>query len=48
LLASPNLTLQIGDNVSIVGEIQAIQKAEYLLGNTLKRLNEPSIVTIFV
>jgi Predicted permease len=48
LLASPNLTLQIGDNVSIVGEIQAIQKAEYLLGNTLKRLNEPNIITIFV
>jgi len=48
LLASPNLTLQIGDNVSIVGEIQAIQKAEHLLGNTLKRLNEPNIVTIFV
>ncbi len=48
LLARPNLTLQLGDKVSIVGEIQAIQKAEYLLGNTLKRLNEPSIVTIFV
>ena len=48
LLANPNLTLQLGDKVSIVGEIQAIQKAEYLLGNTLKRLNEPSIVTIFV
>jgi len=48
LLANPNLTLQLGDKLSIVGEIQAIQKAEYLLGNTLKRLNEPSIVTIFV
>jgi len=48
LLANPNLTLQLGDSVSIVGEIQAIKKAEYLLGNTLKRLNEPSIVTIFV
>ncbi|MDR2554994.1 MAG: putative transporter [Fibromonadaceae bacterium] len=48
LLASPNLTLQIGDNLSIVGETQAIKKAEYLLGNTLKRLNEPNIVTIFV
>jgi len=48
LLASPNLTLQIGDSVSIVGEIQAIQKAEHLLGNTLKRLNEPNMVTIFV
>jgi len=48
LLASPNLTLQIGDNVSVVGEPQAIQKAEHILGNTLKHLNEPHIVTIFV
>jgi putative transport protein len=48
LLANPNLTLQIGDNVSVVGELAAIQKAEKLLGNTVKRLNEPNIVTIFV
>jgi len=48
LLASQNLTLQIGDSVTVVGEIQAIQKAENLLGNTLKRLNEPNIITIFI
>jgi putative transport protein len=48
LLASPNLTLQIGDSVMVVGEMQAIQKAENLLGNTLKRLNEPNIITIFI
>ncbi|MDR2594776.1 MAG: putative transporter [Fibromonadaceae bacterium] len=48
LLASPNLSLQIGDSVTVVGEIQAIQKAEKLLGNTLKRLNEPHIITIFI
>jgi len=48
LLASQNLALQIGDSVTVVGEIQAIQKAEKLLGNTLKRLNEPNIITIFI
>jgi putative transport protein len=48
LLANPNLALQIGDNVTVVGEIPAIQKAEKLLGNTLKRLNEPHIITIFI
>jgi len=48
LLATPNLILQIGDSVSVVGEILAIQKAEKLLGNTLKKLNEPHIVTIFI
>ncbi|MDR0828789.1 MAG: putative transporter [Prevotellaceae bacterium] len=48
LLASPNLTLQVGDRVMVVGELPAIQKVENLLGNTLKRLNEPHIVTIFI
>jgi putative transport protein len=48
LLATPNLTLQVGDRVMVVGEEPAIKKVEKLLGNTLKRLNEPHIVTIFV
>jgi putative transport protein len=48
LLATPNLTLQVGDRVMVVGELPAIQKVEKLLGNTLKRLNEPHIITIFV
>ena len=48
LLAASNLILQIGDKVTVVGELPAIQKAEKLLGNTLQRLNEPHIVAIFV
>jgi putative transport protein len=48
LLASPNLVLQVGDRVMVVGELSAIQKVESLLGNTLKRLNEPHIFTIFI
>ena len=48
LLAADNLILQIGDSVTVVGEISAIAKAEKLLGNVLKRLNEPHIFTIFV
>ena len=48
LLATPNLSLQIGDSVTVVGEIEAIKKVEQLLGNTLKRLNEPHIITIFI
>ena len=47
LLANPDLVLQIGDKVTVVGEIDAISRVETLLGNSLKRLNEPNIVTIF-
>lgn len=48
LLGATNLTLQVGDRVMVVGELENINKVEKLLGNTLKRLNEPPIVTIFV
>ncbi|MDR1544627.1 MAG: putative transporter [Prevotellaceae bacterium] len=48
LLATPNLVLQVGDRVMVVGEEPAIKKVEKLLGNTLKRLSEPHIVTIFI
>ncbi|MBO4371244.1 MAG: putative transporter [Paludibacteraceae bacterium] len=48
LLATPNLVLQVGDRVMVVGPIEAIRKAEKLLGNTLKRLNEPHLITIFL
>ncbi len=48
LLATPNLVLQIGDSVAAVGEISAIQKVENLLGNTLKKLNNPHTFTIFL
>lgn len=47
LLARPDLVLQVGDRVMVVGEHDAIKKVESLLGNTLKRLNHPHIVTIF-
>ena len=48
LLASPNLILQMGDRVMVVGDLEAITKVEKYLGNTLKRLNEPQIFTIFI
>ncbi len=48
LLARPNLTLQVGDRVMVVGPIEGIQQAEKMLGNTLRKLNEPPVVTIFV
>jgi putative transport protein len=47
LLGSPNLKLQVGDRVMVVGEKDAIEKVEKFMGNTLKKLNEPHIITIF-
>ncbi|NLA47894.1 MAG: putative transporter [Bacteroidales bacterium] len=48
LLGSANLVLQVGDAVTVVGEIEALEKVEQFLGNILKRLNEPHIYTIFI
>ena len=48
LLGTTNLVLQVGDRVMVVGELEDINKVEKVLGNTLKRLNEPPIITIFV
>ncbi len=48
LLASPDLVLQVGDRVVMVGTPDAIKRAEAMLGNTLKRLDEPHIITIFI
>ncbi|MEE0990461.1 MAG: putative transporter [Paludibacteraceae bacterium] len=48
LLARPELYLQVGDRVTVVGSVEAIKKVEQILGNTLKRLNEPHLITIFL
>jgi len=34
--------------VMVVGELVAIERVEKMLGNTLKRLNEPHLITIFI
>ena len=48
LMATPNLALHVGDRVMVVGELTDICRVERLLGNTLKKLNEPPIATIFI
>ena len=47
LVAAPNLPLQIGDRVTVVGTQQAIAEVEKILGNSLKRLNHPNLFPIF-
>ncbi|MBR6287097.1 MAG: putative transporter [Bacteroidaceae bacterium] len=48
LFARPNLVLQMGDRLMIVGPSDAVERASTLLGNAVKRLNHPNIATIFV
>lgn len=48
LLATPDLTLQLGDRLTIVGEESAIKKVSKVLGNTVKQLNEPNLVSVFI
>ena len=48
IFASRNLTLQVGDRVMAVGPQDAVDRVANVLGNSLKRLDHPNIVTIFV
>ncbi len=48
LLASPNLRLQVGDRMTVVGQEADIKRLAEKLGNSMKRLNEPNIITLFV
>ena len=48
LLADPNLTLQVGDSVTVVGTLKGINQIEKHLGNSMKRLDHPNIITIFI
>ena len=48
LFADPNLILQVGDRVMVVGQQDAVARVAGVLGNQLKRLDTPNIITIFV
>ncbi len=48
LLATSELTLQLGDRLTVVGEAAAIQNVEKVLGNAVKSLKEPNLVAVFV
>jgi len=48
LLASPGLRLQIGDRITVVGNLNDIDRLATRLGNSMKRLNEPNMITIFI
>lgn len=48
LLATPGLRLQMGDRITVVGDLNDIDRLAAKLGNSMKRLNNPNLITIFV
>ena len=48
LLATPELVLQLGDRLTVVGEAAAIKNVEKVLGNTVKTLKDPNLASIFI
>ncbi len=48
LVANPHLRLQMGDRVTIVGSELCVSHAEKVLGNSLKRLDHPNLIPIFI
>lgn len=48
MVASSSLPLQVGDRLTVVGSELVMPKVEELIGNSIKRLNEPNLMSIFI
>ncbi|MDO4790099.1 MAG: putative transporter [Porphyromonas sp.] len=48
LLPSPSLRLQMGDRLSVVGKEGDLKKLSQMMGDELKKLDTPYLVTLFV
>lgn len=48
LLANPNLSLQVGDRITVVGNIEDINRLAEKLGNSMKSLDQPNLFTMFI
>ncbi len=48
LIADSRLQLQLGDRVTVVGSQESVTNVEKFLGNSLKRLREPNLISIFI
>jgi AspT/YidE/YbjL antiporter-like protein len=48
LLATPELILQLGDRLTVVGEAAAIQNVEKVLGNATKTLKDPNLAAVYI
>ena len=47
-IPSPQIQLQMGDRLTVVGDEKSIAKVTEQLGNSMKRLEEPNIIPIFI
>ena len=47
LLATPDLILQLGDRLTVVGDAAAVDKVEKVFGNSVKRLDAPNLASLF-
>jgi len=48
LIPYQGLELQVGDRVMVVGPAKAVEQVADVLGNSLKKLRQPNLVTLFV
>lgn len=48
ILARPQLRLQLGDRITVVGEVSAVSKVRDLMGNAVKSLGEPNLLSVFI
>lgn len=47
LLATPDLILQMGDRLTVVGEAEAVDKIANAFGNSAKKLDAPNLASLF-
>ena len=48
LLATPDLILQLGDRLTVVGEKDAVARMAAVVGNNAKKLDAPNLASLFV
>lgn len=48
LVATPELRLRLGDRLTVIGEAESLKRVTEILGNKVRHLEEPNMVTIFI
>ncbi len=48
LIPYQGMELQVGDRVMVVGSEKSVEKVSEVLGNSLRKLREPNLITIFI
>lgn len=48
LVATPELRLRMGDRLTVIGEAESLKRVTEILGNKVRHLEEPNMVTIFI